>query len=215
MPAHERALFARPFYRVMNALLSYANATLDASSLEEVRLDSRDPFALAEASLVLDALWASPGIVDDFVRRNPADLGEDDLAIARGWRRPLTDAFVFVDAEGDYATAMNARRLFVVGSLNRRISSQVRAVPSLVVLTLLPYRGQIVTDGRVIHLSDHPKPDSGPRIAQLISNVAIRDPIASADELVAYMRAQPGSAASSSRLEGDWLLGPGDEVGNP
>lgn len=214
MSAHERTLFARPFYRIMNSLLSYANAIIDISSSEDVRLDSRDPFELSEASLVLDALWENPDIVDEFVHHNPDGFGEDDLAIVRGWRHPLTDAFVFVDAEGDFATAMNTRRLFIVGSLNRRISSLVRAVPSLVVLTLLPYRGQIVTDGRVIHLSDHPKPDSGPRIAQLISNVAVHEPIASADELIAYMQAQPGSSPSS-RIEADWLIRTSNEIGRP
>lgn len=203
MSAQARRLFAQPFYRVMNPLLDYANDTLGTSPLETVRLDATDPCELDEASLVLDALWTHPELVSSFVRENPAGLSEQDLEIARGWRHPVTDAFVFVDAEGDYATAMNAERLFVVESLVRRISSQIRAIPSLAVLTLIPYRGQVVTDGRVIHLSDRPRPDATSVISRLLSRATLHGPITGADELLAYAATHP----ASSKPERSWLIG--------
>ena len=60
-----------------------------------------------------------------------------------------------------------------------------------------------MTDGRVIHLSDRPRPDATSVISQLLSRSTLHGPITGADELLAYAGTHP----APSKLERSRLIG--------
>lgn len=186
---------ARLFYTTLNALIVYANQRLGVVEPELLREREGAPCMIYHnGGQVADVLWRNRWLVDDFVRDNPMRLDEGHLACARPWRHALRDMFTVVSASEDGATYMNRDHLFVVGASQDPADSHVHHIPSLMLLTLLPFRGGIVTSGMTIHLSQEPAPWAVQLIAQQVREFYHRKVITTADELVAYASQIPDDA---------------------
>lgn len=180
---------ARLFYTTMNALLVYANGRLGVVDPTLLREREGAPCMLYEhGGQVADALWRRRGIVEDFVRENPMHLMGSCLDCARPWRHAVRDMFTVVDASADSAVYMNRTHLFVVGASQDPADSHVHRIPSLMLLTLLPFKDGIVTSGMTIHLSQEPAPWAVPLIAQQARELSERTIISTAGQLVSYGR---------------------------
>lgn len=178
---------ARLFYSTMNALLVYANERLHVVAPERLRERPENPDMLYEhGGQVSDALWRHRWLVDDFVRDNPFGLHERQIEVARPWRHALRDMFTAVDASEDRSIYMNRDRLFVVGAMQDPADAHVHHIPSLMLLTLLPFKGGIVTDGKTLHLSPRPATWAVPMIAERVAELADRRPVSSARQLLSY-----------------------------
>lgn len=183
---------ARLFYSTMNALLVYTNERLHVVAPRRLRERPENPDMLYEnGAQVAEALWRHRALIEDFVRDNPLGLSKRQLEIARPWRGALRDMFTVVDANEDRAIYMNRDRLFVVGAMQDPADSHVHHIPSLMLLTLLPFKGGIVTDGKTLHLSPEPASWAVPLIARQVVEVAGRRPVSSARQLTAYAREIP------------------------
>ena len=183
---------ARLFYSTMNALLVYANERLHVVDPNLLRERPENPDMLYEhGGQVADALWRQRWLVGDFVRDNPLGLAERQLDIARPWRHALRDMFVVIEADEDRAVYMNQDRLFVVGAMQDPADAHVHHIPSLMLLTLLPFKSGIVTDGKTLHLSPRPQSWSVPLIAKQAVDLAGRRPISTARQLITYAREVP------------------------
>ena len=183
---------ARLFYSTMNALLVFANERLHVVDPELLRERPENPDMLYEhGGQVSDALWRNRWLVDDFVRDNPLAVSERQLETARPWRHALRDTFTVVDADEDRAVYMNRDRLFVVGAMQDPADAHVHHIPSLMLLTLLPFKGGIVTDGKTLHLSPRPASWAVPMICEQVAELAGRRPIASSHQLISYAREIP------------------------
>lgn len=175
------------FYSTMNALLVYANERLGIIEPEKLRQRPDTPFMLYEhGGQVSEELWRNRALVDDFVRDNPAGLSDEQLACARPWRHALRDMFTCVSANANRAFYMNQDRLFVVGAMQDDADSHVHNIPSLMLLTLLPFKGGIVTDGKTLHLSPQPASWALPLITEQIAGLAAQRLIASSRQLANY-----------------------------
>lgn len=183
---------ARLFYSTMNALLIYANERLRVVSPELLRERPGNPDMLYEhGGQVSDALWRHRELVEDFVDDNPLGVSERQLEVAAPWRHALRDMFTVVDANEDRAIYMNRDRLFVVGAMQDPADAHVHHIPSLMLLTLLPFKGGIVTDGKTLHLSPRPASWAVPMICEQVAELAGRRPIASERQLLSYAREIP------------------------
>lgn len=183
---------ARLFYTTMNSLLVYANQRMGVVDPRALVEREGAPCMLYEhGGQVADALWRNRGLVDDFVRDNPMRLGDAHLACARPWRRAVRDAFTIVAADADSIVCMNQDHLFVVGAMQDPADAHVSAIPSLDLLTLLPFKGGIVTSGMTIHLSPRPAPWAVPMISRQAREFASRTIIATSGQLTAYGRKVP------------------------
>lgn len=147
------------FLRLMKALLAFVMVRTEAS-----RGPSRDLQArLTAASDALDRLWEAPQLINEFLAENPAHLDERDLATIASWRSPVTGRFVVTGIQGKQfaclpADADTPPRLIVVQLIRREADELFRTIPCLIELVLLPFRGAIVTDGRIKRLSSATKP---------------------------------------------------------
>ncbi|MBM6813485.1 hypothetical protein H7U31_00165 [Olsenella uli] len=178
---------SRLFYSTMNALLVYANNRLHVISPKRLRARPGDPCMLYEnGGRVSEELWKHRSLVDDFVRENPLGLSERQLEAARPWRHALRDMFTVVDADADRAIYMNQDRLFVVGASQDPADSHVHHIPSLMLLTLVPFKGGIVTSGITLHLSPRPHPWAVPLIARQAAELAVRPLVSTANDLLLY-----------------------------
>lgn len=193
------------FFDTLAALLTYANRRLEIVPDERVSLRGGDTSRLDRGAAVSEALWAHRGIIDDFVRDNPFGLDEELLETVRPWRYAVRDVFTCIKASADSALYMNDRRVFAVGALTRDADAFVHAIPSLMLLTLLPFKGGIVTDSKVVHLGDEPAPGALPLIAQQAQDLLSIGVISHAGELIAYGMSHEGvdqiSPAVQSRID--------------
>ena len=180
------------FYSTMNALLVYANRRLGVTDPALLRERPGNPRMLFEhGAQVSEELWRHRSIVDDFVRENPCGLSAEQLEVAGPWRHAVRDMFTAVDADGDRALYMNRDRLFVVGASQDPADAHVHHIPSLMLLTLVPFGGGIVSSGVTIHLSPRPRPQALPAIARQLSVLAGRPLVSTASELSLYGAAIP------------------------
>lgn len=110
--------------------------------------------------MVSEELWRHRWIIDDFANTNPLGVARDHLEVARPWRHAVHDAFTCIDANEDYALYINDHRAFAVGAMRGNADAHVHDIPSLMLLTLLPFKGGVVTDGKTVHLSRRPIPSA-------------------------------------------------------
>lgn len=190
------------FFDSLAALLTYANRRLGVVQAERVSLRGGCTSQLDRGAVVSEALWTNRGIIDDFVRDNPLGLTGESLDVVRPWRHAVRDVFTCIAADPDSALYMNDRRVFAVGALTRDADAFVHAVPSLMLLTLLPFKGGIVTDSKVVHLGDEPAPGALPLIAQQARDLLSIGVISHAHELVAYGRRFDGMNQISRAMQG-------------
>ena len=191
---------ARLFYSTMNALLVYANERLHVIRPERVHERPDTPLMLyTHGGQVAEELWKNRRIVEDFVSDNPAGLSDEQLECASQWRHALRDMFTVVDANADRAIFMNRDRLFVVGASQDPADSHVHHIPSLMLLTLLPFKGGIVTDGKTIHLSPQPALWALPLIAEQLRDLCALPIVETSEQLVDYASEIPDGENRLSR----------------
>lgn len=190
--SHMSGADARLFYSTMHALLAYANERLGVVDPALLRERTEDACMLpVNGGRVSEELWKRRWLVDDFVRENPAHLPERQLEVARPWRWALRDMFCALAASEDRALYMNRDRIVVVGAMQDGADAHVHGTPSLMLLTLLPFKGGIVTDGKTLHLSPRPHAWALPEIEAQARRLARRAPLVTAEDLTAYARTLP------------------------
>lgn len=190
------------FYGIMNALLTFANAVLRIVPDQEIMIDGGDRRRQDIGSLVSETLWRHPELVSMFVRSNPFGLTEECLKIAGSWVFAVRDLFVNVGADADAGLHLNESRVFAVGAMEHDADAFVHGIPSLDLLVLLPFKGGIVTDGKVLHLAREPEPFAVPIIKDDCGAALARGVIQTADELIAYSRANRGRNWISPTMQG-------------
>jgi hypothetical protein len=97
-----------------------------------------------------DALWKSPGIIDEYVEDNPDRLPADELQIIEKWKRAVTGSFFILRhlKKGSIFIGRDDKVYSVQGihqPLDEIIPSD--ALPQMVEAVLLPFKGKIVYDG--------------------------------------------------------------------
>lgn len=178
---------ANLFYRSINGLLTYANRTLGIFDDGRIMLDGGDRRLMDQGSVVSEALWDHRELIDAYVRTNPLGVASDQLDVIRPWTYAVHDLFTCVSASREGTFYMNADRIFSVAGVRSRPEEFVHTVPSLMLLTLLPFRGGIVTDGKVIHVSDRVKPQALTLMAEQAKSITGSCGIlATADDLISY-----------------------------
>lgn len=207
--AHSEAVFLR----LMKALLTFVMVRSDAP-----RSPSRDLQArIAAASDALDRLWEVPQLIDEFLAENPAHLDERDLATIASWRSPVMGHFVVTGIQGKRfaclpADADTPPRLIVVQLIRREADELFRTIPCLIELVLLPFRGAIVTDGRIKRLSSATKPGGALVIESRLRLAALHKLVQTPSDLAELTRSdlektagrasdEPGACAKPTRAE--------------
>lgn len=133
----------RRFYKLFDALMTYANDVLDV----DPRLRSRLPFdwEVEERASVIDEIWENRAVIEDFVRENPRGFDTVDLECVLSWRSALRGMFyVKIDAGG--TRFLFEDHVFDVSDLALPIAEMLTHAPLLVTTAILPFDGLIVYD---------------------------------------------------------------------
>ena len=137
-------LQCKRFFTLFDALTVYANERLNVVGKAELCSGgARGINERAQAEVAFE-LWQNLGVIDDFVRENPAGFTTGELDCISSWREGLTDTFlidVFPDGEIRFIGGGFA---FEVSGLSKEIPEVIGEMPSSVHTTLLPFDGGIV-----------------------------------------------------------------------
>lgn len=183
---------AELFYTCMGVLLSFANQRLGINEMGPLVVSEPENHMLTEAGgRVSEELWKHRELVADFVRENPCGLTMEQLSVVAPWRYALRDVFVVIAANEDCAVYMNDDHLFAIGAMQDNADSHIHTIPSLLLLTLLPFEDGIVDDGKVIFLSDTPREKAIPLIKLQAHNLISEGVISTSVELINYSSALP------------------------
>ena len=140
------------FYKLRDALADYAYENLD---IEEglyfgrgKKFSSNNVYNEETLAETLDEIWGSPAILDRFIKRNPASLGTEDLAVVKSWHNSLPGWFVIFN-HNNRLLFLRGAALFEVTGLWDKIENVLGRsdYPMMVETTLLPFEGKIVYHG--------------------------------------------------------------------
>ena len=202
-PAPARSPEESEFLRLIVTLLTFVMARTSVPPVL-AHGPARDPQTdLDVASDALDILWSTPRLIDEFLDENPARLSKRDLGTIAAWRNPVMGRFVVTDAQRRQFVCIPADagmplRLFVVHLIRREADELFLTLPCLVELVLLPFRGMLVTDGRIKRISSTIASDGFLAIEDHFRLAAFREPIRTPETLIEVARARSGKAAGAT-----------------
>ena len=133
------------YFDVMDCLLTYVNGRFNVVDANEV--DDRDPLIEAKLALIAHELWENVAVIDDFVRDNPYDLPQADLALTQSWKHALSGTFTVVRYQQGHAILMHESGVYSVSGVEADWEEVLGRVPAVVDAVLLPFEGSIVYDG--------------------------------------------------------------------
>lgn len=180
-----------PFYRAMDNLLSYTNKKLGVVDEPRPSLAGPDRERGEAGALVSERLWTSRWVVDDYVRTNPLQVSATELQMVAPWRFAYRGVFVVARATPDHLLLLDQDRAFCVRNVGLPADVAIQAIPCLAVLTLLPYKGNIVTDSTYLRLDDDISASDVHELRQAARELTDLGVIASADDFVAYSSKLP------------------------
>ncbi len=192
------------FLRLMKALLEFVMVRTGAHRGQGRDLQAR----IAATSDALDRLWAAPQLIDEFLAENPADFDERDLATIASWRTPVMGHFVVTGIQGKRFSCLPADagtppRLIIVKLIRREADELFRTIPCLIELVLLPFRGSIVTGGRIKRLSTVTRPDGALVVENRLRLAALHKLVQTPSDLAELAQAAPEKSASRTHVESD------------
>lgn len=192
------------FLRLMKALLEFVMVRTGAHRGQGRNLQAR----IAATSDALDRLWAAPQLIDEFLAENPADFNERDLATIASWRTPVMGHFVVTGIQGKRFSCLPAGagtppRLIIVKLIRREADELFRTIPCLIELVLLPFRGSIVTDGRIKRLSSAARPGGALVVENRLRLAALHKLVQTPSDLAELAQSAPEKSASRTHVESD------------
>lgn len=131
------------------AFLEYVNANCASCIYFEGRIDD-DEKALEAMRISLDA-WDTQKHIVNFAENSVYRRKDVDYGLAGQWRDFIHGPLHCMEVDGQTALFMCEKRVFEVVSFGRPWDEMVPYVPDVVLTTLLPYDGIIVSDGLLVH----------------------------------------------------------------
>lgn len=141
------------FFKLHPSFLLYCNTRLDTIP----GIDSIDRFmelSFHNKSEIRNASRQHPQLLMDFVRENPFDFNDVELAIVKSWQFALDGSFYLMRYEPGYALFLDtdtSPKVYGVVSLNNDFSNILGDnLPVYVKTVLLPFKNQIIYDGFIL-----------------------------------------------------------------
>ena len=133
------------FFELLDGLIVFANERLHLVDGLSVPIVGDE--AEMKAAYVCDNMWRHIEVLDEYLHLNPRKLRPADLEVIAGWRDALVGRFTLVRFERGRAILMNEAGLFAVAGLDDDPQKRMPVCPDMVIATLLPFEGIIISDG--------------------------------------------------------------------
>lgn len=135
------------FYRLYDALLSFAIPRIDELGLEPGVDDLASELAIVD---VTRRLWGSPKVIDTFIEENPDKLSAQDLETVACWKAALFGIYHMVLMPYHESFFIREGNVYSVCGLDVQVDEIFEGGDqALVFTTLLPYEGNIVYAGEL------------------------------------------------------------------
>ena len=137
------------FYRIWWSLLSYVNKQKElfndfTSQLKNNNIKPQD------AAVIRNVLWASDGLLQDFIDSNPDNLSDADLELAASWKNRVAAKFFIMRHLKKYSLFLNDSDNPIVYGVIGIVSPIAEILPYtppiMVDAVLLPFGDKIIID---------------------------------------------------------------------
>lgn len=182
---------AQMFYACLNSLISYAADSSKFHLEARPAINSANPREQMAATQMLDLIWEHPSLVKEYLDANPDNLTQEKLSVIEPWQYALRDIFICLENDYRHITCINDDRIFEVVSLNTPIEELIGPMPALCILTLLPFQGRLVCDGRVVHLSNKMRLGAAPVLEKMLTQASEYPLVQDARGLIDYTQELP------------------------
>jgi hypothetical protein len=140
---------ARLFFELMWGLQHYTNRR--QGGLNDIPSPLKYAELPAEKKLkVCEALWKSPGLIDEYVKENPESLSSEHLEIVRSWKGFIKGEFFILRHLKKYTIFIgDDNQVYGVLGLFDSLEDilPAHALPVMAKTVLLPFKGRIAYDG--------------------------------------------------------------------
>ena len=141
------------YTNTVGALLAFTNANLGSCIYFEPPIQSDKQ--IWEGIRIAQDLWSNTSLIDEFVAKRPKPFLNADFDLAKTWENAIPGPLVLMETHGDRALFMCERSVFEVWSVYRPWSAMNLYLPDIVMTTLIPFDGIIVTDSFLLRHDGH------------------------------------------------------------
>ena len=139
------------YYDLWFPLLDFVNERCHINELRDLRQQPElDP---AEVKDIADALWADVTLIDEYLAGPGAGLSPEHKSIVSGWKNCVSGRFVLERhlKKGSILISIEDNTVYQVRGIKSSWEEMFFYMqpPIMIVATLLPYRGIIISDGLV------------------------------------------------------------------
>ena len=135
------------FLRLHQGILHYVGTKKKMFS-ENYSVDDFVEHGLEKILDVRNALYASPSLIQAFVKENPMGFSEADLEIVKGWKHVVMGDFFVIKYLKKYTVFLKDGVAYGVIALGDTLEYMLGGQkPILIKTALLPFKGKIVFDG--------------------------------------------------------------------
>jgi hypothetical protein len=144
------------FYRVWLPLLKFVNDRADL--LPDLQANSTtEGIGVFDAIKVRNKLWENEALLDRYIAENQADLSPEDLDLLASWHNKVVGNFYvfrYLKKYSIFIAEKTPNRAYGVLGLYSPIEDLVKGIagsslPVFIKTVLLPFEGQIITDGLI------------------------------------------------------------------
>lgn len=137
------------FYTIWKHLLYFTNQRLKLVAKFNI-LEPGAQITTSDAILLRNALWKQADLFDEFITRNPGELSESDLNIAKSWKYRREGTFFIYQSLKKHAIFIddqNPPEVYAVKGLYSPFETIFPFLPYLVKTVLFPFEDEIIADG--------------------------------------------------------------------
>jgi hypothetical protein len=136
------------FYRIWFPLLNYVNEQRNLSP-EFPEAWRRHNVAPEVALPLQTAVWKDDTLREGFIRDNPADLSDEDLAMVDSWQHRVGDKFILLRHLKRHSVFLGSdnKGYAVLGITDRLDEILLQLPPVMVYTVLIPFGDRIIYDG--------------------------------------------------------------------
>lgn len=149
----------RKFYRIWFRILEYTNQKYEVAPKLKLVGTSR-PIKPADVIPIRNVLWENDSIIEEYIKKNPYGLDEDEIVILTSWKIRISGKFLILKHLKNYSAFMHVEKdgkVYGVIGISEPIAEMFHSsyLPMLIETVLIPFKDKIIYDSLLMPYNMH------------------------------------------------------------
>ena len=141
---------AKLFYKLYFGMLEYTNKKYKIRP--KLKISQQKGVDLEEIQYVIEHFWKiKDEVIDEFIKINPYKFNKEEIKIINEFKQGFRDVFIIGKYEIDYTVILNMNKTYMIKGLYDNIDEIVsyKDLPQPVMMTIMPFKDQLIYDGLI------------------------------------------------------------------